>query len=847
MMLYRHICVCLALGIGIPTFANDDDSHQPAPLHQRIDVAIAESSLGSLAQIASDAEFLRRSYLDLHGRSPTVAEVNSFLAETEPNKRAVLVDKLLGADEFNDFFAIVLDVMFLERRGGSRISQEEWKTFLRNAISAKQPFDQIVRSILSADGTGDSRGAAKFLLQRGVEPHALTRDVARTFLARDLQCAQCHDHPIIDDYSQAEYYGIFAFLNRSYLFEDPADGNKSYVGEKAEGTTEFKSVFFPDEDASQTIPRLLGGFVLEVEPRLDGEDPYVVAPSKETAAVPKFSRRGQLARLVTHPANEHFTKNSVNRLWAHMMGRGIVDPVDFHHGDNPPSHPQLLKILADEFVNLKFNIREFLRQIAVSETYQRSVAFPDEPTVSLAEIEREATTLSTAVTELKAASKSDDEEYSLFESRLSAERSKVARVDNAISDVCKRLDEHNKQQQNLKKASQDAGKQLTEKQQQLDALSVAVVSAKKVADVLPDDETLANAYNQYKERVDQLNKEVAGINQSIADNKQQSEALAKQLSAAKRKLAGLKSECVGLADMVAEARGALRVFDARRKKHESLLNERRRRLSSLDLYRDYLKKSDARRELAARLAETEARPNELNQLIAREDQLPAERESLLAKADQQQQELAAAKNAYESVAVETDLASARLRKSWERRFAVRSLKPLTPEQLAGSAITALGLKARFQLEAESEWANNHKDKEPAEIDDGKKQTEISALVHERVAQVESTFVTLFAAPAGAPQDVFSATVDQAMFLANDGQVQDWLSPAAGTLLKRLQSVDNPNLVAGELYLAILSRPATDTEKKTITEYLSQRMSDQNKAIQELAWGLLASLEFRFNY
>ena len=139
-MLYRHICVCLALGIGIPTFANTDDSHQPAPLHQRIDAAIAESSLGSLAQIASDAEFLRRSYLDLHGRSPTVAEVNSFLAETEPNKRAVLVDKLLGADEFNDFFAIVLDVMFLERRGGSRISQEEWKTFLRNAISAKQPF-----------------------------------------------------------------------------------------------------------------------------------------------------------------------------------------------------------------------------------------------------------------------------------------------------------------------------------------------------------------------------------------------------------------------------------------------------------------------------------------------------------------------------------------------------------------------------------------------------------------------------------------------------------------------------------------------------------------------------------
>ena len=95
--------------------------------------------------------------------------------------------------------------------------------------------------------------------------------------------------------------------------------------------------------------------------------------------------------------------------------------------------------------------------------------------------------------------------------------------------------------------------------------------------------------------------------------------------------------------------------------------------------------------------------------------------------------------------------------------------------------------------------------------------------------------------------MFSATADQALFFANDGKVQGWLSPAEGTLLNHLQSVDDSNQLAEELYLAILSRPASDAEKKAITDYLSQRKSDRNKAIGELAWSLLLSVEFRFNH
>ena len=123
-------------------------------------------------------------------------------------------------------------------------------------------------------------------------------------------------------------------------------------------------------------------------------------PTKKSAGLPKFSRRAQLARLITHPANEHFAKNTVNRLWKHMMGRGLVDPVDFHHSDNPPSHPALLKLVADEFVSTGFDIRELLRQIANSETYQRSVDFPRSQLPTLTEIDQRIAQLDSSIEDL---------------------------------------------------------------------------------------------------------------------------------------------------------------------------------------------------------------------------------------------------------------------------------------------------------------------------------------------------------------------------------------------------------------------------------------------------------------
>ena len=477
----RHRTILLIAWIGFAVF---DAASVPAdrPLHQRIDQAIADAHLGSMATQADDDEFLRRVHLDLLGRIPTVDELESFVADEEPAKRAATINRLLDSNEFDDHFVDVLDIMLMERRGGTRITQTEWSKFLKHAVSQRWSFDKIVREVIAADATGPHRGAAKFLIQREVEPNALTRDIGRIFLGRDLQCAQCHDHPNITDYEQSEYYGIFSFVNRSYLFEDPADNKKSYVGEKAIGDAEFKSVFEPDAKDTPAPPALLGGLTLDMETPTTADNAYVVSPSKQTAGVPKFSRRRQLGRLITHPANEHFAKNVVNRLWAQMMGRGLVHPVDFHHSENPPTHPALLQILADEFVASGFDYRELLKQIALSESYQRSIDFPAEQPATIAEIDARSQQLQQALAQIPS-----DQPQSKFEQQLVDRRAALAAADATIAELIKQITDTKAKKTATKTAIDKLKKQLASSQSQQTALNAAVAAAKKVSELTPDD------------------------------------------------------------------------------------------------------------------------------------------------------------------------------------------------------------------------------------------------------------------------------------------------------------------------------------------------------------------------
>src|SRR5205823_1104756 len=181
------------------------------------------------------------------------------------------------------------------------------------------------------------------------------------------------DHPLVTTYRQEHYYGLFAFFSRSFLFTDK--GKKlAMLAEKADGDVSFQSVFLPKVSKS-TGPRLPGGELLK-EPALEKGKEYVVAPAKDVRPVPRYSRRAQLAGVLTGADNVRFKRTAADRLWALMMGRGLVHPVDFDHADNPPSHPQLLTLLADDLAARKFDVKGFLRELALSKTYQRSSIIP---------------------------------------------------------------------------------------------------------------------------------------------------------------------------------------------------------------------------------------------------------------------------------------------------------------------------------------------------------------------------------------------------------------------------------------------------------------------------------------
>ncbi|MFN4261252.1 MAG: DUF1549 domain-containing protein [Gemmataceae bacterium] len=346
------------------------------PLHERIDQLIAAqfSRHGvQPAPLASEAEFLRRVYLDLTGAIPTTETTRRFLENPAPHKRQQLIDELLASPEFARRMQMVVDVLLMERRPDKHVPRAAWQDYLRTSFAENKPWDQLVREILSNDGAEPkNRTPAKFFLDRDAEPHQITQDVGRLFLARNMQCAQCHDHPVVHDYLQEHYYGIFAFLDRSSLFTDPAK-KLVMLAEKADGETTFQSVFDPQKITKKTEPRLPGGKSLP-DPSLPKGKEYQVKPAKDVRPVPTYSRRALLAEQVV--TSEAFRRNSANRFFAMMMGRGIVHPVDLDSKLNPPSHPELLDLLAAELAASQYDVKAFLRELALSQTYQRSSEQP---------------------------------------------------------------------------------------------------------------------------------------------------------------------------------------------------------------------------------------------------------------------------------------------------------------------------------------------------------------------------------------------------------------------------------------------------------------------------------------
>jgi Protein of unknown function (DUF1549)/Protein of unknown function (DUF1553) len=348
------------------------------PVHVTIDRLIADKAKGQApSPPADDGEFLRRVHLDLAGSIPTAEQARAFFSDRTAGKRQKLIDALLSAPSYATRMADFFNVMLMERLG----EQVEWANYLKLSFEQNKHWDAMARDLVRGDASDTKSTGATFFLAKRLENYgqnpvdypALTRDIGRLFLGKNLQCAQCHDHIFIDDYKQKDFQGLFAFVQNSFL----VDAKAGTIGEKpTTGKTAFMSVF--KKQPRETGPAIPGG--REFEPLIfkKGEE-FAVPPDPKTKAPgkPKFSPLNILAEELPRKNNLDFARNGANRIWFMLMGRGIVHPLDLHHAGNPPSHPELLNVLADQFAAHDFDIKWLVREIALTNAYQRSSRLPD--------------------------------------------------------------------------------------------------------------------------------------------------------------------------------------------------------------------------------------------------------------------------------------------------------------------------------------------------------------------------------------------------------------------------------------------------------------------------------------
>ncbi|MEZ6142446.1 MAG: DUF1553 domain-containing protein [Zavarzinella sp.] len=311
------------------------------------------------SDLATDTEFVRRAYLDICGTLPTPAQVTAYVENKDPNKRSALVDQLVDSEEYSYYFANKWADILRVKRGGQNAAQRAQGTFafhgwIRDAIAKDKPYDEFVRDILGA--TGDETKAPPTVWYKDLNnPEQFVDDTAQVFLGLRIACANCHHHPY-EKWSQDDYWGLAAFFGRI------GKKNIRLPGAPQNVNTE---VIFTRSNGSVTNKRT--NKPAEIKP-LDGE-PVVLQSGQDP--------RQKLVDWMVEPKNPFFARAVANRYWAHFFGRGIVDPLDDMRVTNPPSNPELLDALAKNLIDNKFSLKELVKTICKSRTYQIS-ANPNE-------------------------------------------------------------------------------------------------------------------------------------------------------------------------------------------------------------------------------------------------------------------------------------------------------------------------------------------------------------------------------------------------------------------------------------------------------------------------------------
>jgi len=293
-----------------------------------------------------DATFLRRTSIDITGRLPTPAQAKKFLADPHPDKRRRWVDRLLASPDYADYFANKWSAILRNKRRDDRSTRGNFlfHAWIRRSLLDNRPYDQWMREIVTASGEISRNPAVTWFREvKSIEDQV--QDAAQIFLGVRLQCARCHHHPY-EQWSQQDYYGFAAFFSR--LARKP-------------GTQAGEEVVFHDRGTAAAVnPKTK----LPVMPTGLGTGAFDISPEQDPRQV--------LADWMADKDNPFFARMLVNRYWKHFMGRGLVEPEDDMRGTNPATNPDLLDALAGHFVQSGFDLKELIRTICQSGTYQRS-------------------------------------------------------------------------------------------------------------------------------------------------------------------------------------------------------------------------------------------------------------------------------------------------------------------------------------------------------------------------------------------------------------------------------------------------------------------------------------------
>jgi hypothetical protein len=330
----------IPLGVKVDNLPKSDNLVDKAVFDKLVALGVPPSP------VCDDSTFLRRSAIDICGRMPTPEETQTFLSDSDPNKRAKWIDSLLASTAYADFFANKWNAI-LRNKGGAQNSirgNYSFHAWIRDSFYENKPYDQFVRDVLAASGElGQNPPVVWYKQVKQINEQV--EDCAQLFLGLRIQCARCHHHPF-EKWSQRDYYGLSAFFAR--------------VGRKPGMQANEERIYHKRGLATAQNPKTGEN----LKPTGLGAEPLELSPEDDP--------RQALVDWMSSPDNPFFAKALVNRYWKHFFSRGIVDPEDDMRVTNPASNPELLDGLSQHFIKSGFDIKDLIRTICNSQVYQLS-------------------------------------------------------------------------------------------------------------------------------------------------------------------------------------------------------------------------------------------------------------------------------------------------------------------------------------------------------------------------------------------------------------------------------------------------------------------------------------------